>query len=278
MEFAICHLALHQFDSLEAHWKLLQDSNMELMCPEIDVIRLIRALGRVYTDLALKEAWEDSKEIFQKHEYGRNTSDLSTVGIAILCYFGIIELQTMRFLDVEPPDISPSEKFWDGLRLQLTSEGRMPELMMLHTTQASTRHQASHTRALQDTLKILKPEHRDIEIHIRVLLASAYEHDGDVEPARQQLDVIQQLCPSRVNPECLLNAEYLELGHHIYHDYSELSKGRDLLERCLQAGNFQLSAAIESWLAGKELELHKVDAYTSATNRLLDKRFDIHSN
>jgi hypothetical protein len=263
IESATCHLLLHQFQELRADVKAFQSLELSPKCKESCLLRLLYATARVHTDLTLQDAWEDAREVGLWHISGKQASDLDTMDVQIVCFYCAIEFLAIQLLDVQPPNFSPSKEFLENLRLNLLSEGRIDDLVMIHINQSQMRHQSSQIKSLEDTLEAVGPDDVEMQVHVKVMLAHAFKHDGNIESARRQLEEVQKKPLSETNYERQLFAQYLKVSLDEHSDGQAQGQARQLLGDLI---------SIECWLAEIELYNSSVDHYIQSIKDLLDKR------
>ena len=202
----------------------------------------------------------------------RKAGELSTMEVQIICVYCVIESLAIHLLDVQPPDFSPTDEYFESLRLHLLSEGRIEDLEMIHINQSQIRHRTFRISSLEDTLEAIGPDDLEMQVHFHVILASAFKRDGNIESACQQLEQVQRDPLSGINHERQLFALYLQVSLYNHPvDPSEDQVSR-LLGDLTVIGNYHACELLECWLSEVELLKSSNNDYIQSVKRLLDKR------
>ena len=272
IESATCHLLLHQFNELRADIEDFQALKLSPKSRESCLLRLLYAIARVHTDLALQDAWEDAKEVGLWHMSSIQTNHLEPFDVQIACLYCEIESLAAQLLDVQSPYFSSREDFLEDVRLRLLKEGRFDDLGILHIHQAQMQYQGSCVDSLNDTLKAVRLDDVEMQVNIKVMLAHAFKRDGDVELACQQLEEVQSNSLSETNYERQLFAQYLKLSSPENPDSQVQNEARELMGELMNLGNNYACVLLECWLAELELKNGSLGNYKRSVQDLFDER------
>ena len=226
----------------------------------------------MHTDLALQDAWKDAKEVGLYHISSIQKSHLEPFDIQIACLYCAIEILATQLLDVQPPYFSSREDFLEDVRLRLLTEGRFDDLGIFHIHQSQGQYQGSYVESLKDTLKTLRPEDIEMQVHINVMLAHAFKRDGDTESACQHLEEVQSNALSGTNYERQLFAQYLKLSPPEHADSQVQDGARRLMVELINVRDNYVCALLECWLAESELKSCSLGRYERSVQGLYDNR------
>lgn len=271
-ESAACHLNLHQFSNLKTNAKDLQTIPVSSFSKEACLLRLQYATARFHTDMALQEAWDDAKEVGALHVANANAREASPIDIELLGCYSIIESLARQFLDVQPPDFSPNQAFFEELYQSLQDQGRFEDLILALQSLAQTQHQQLQIQFLQAVLKDIGSRDKEMQVHAHMMLAFAFQWTGNVESALQELARVQQGSLFGVNLESQLSALYLGYSLEMHSTTHQNDKIIQVYERFLSIEDYYSSELLDFLIAEKAIINHSTSEYIHRVTKILERR------
>jgi hypothetical protein len=271
-ERAICHVLQNKFNDVYEDFRVVQDLQTEPECKEASFINLLYDYARFHTDLALQEAVQTAQDVYQKWIFDRNVQDFDPVDVHIICIHHVVEDLGHRMLDLPRSNDPPSWSRMEELRTWLLQQCRYDDLAMIHLAHAETRAASVRITRLRQTIDALGSDNRDMQVHLKILLAEALHENGEGWLALEMLAELRDTPLSDNNPERQLWGKYCTLRFNVTSDTSNLANVEDLLHQFKGLKNEGACQSCEFLIAELNLKGGFVDQYVQRMRNVLNKR------